>query len=219
MIASACMALTYSKCISVDQKLFPSKSNALENANLSFLICSFSSLGLETRTKLLEGVRDVNAVITNVSQQINHLNNSHEVLVRKLSYLRDELYQYQDGTNRTIQNITNVTNSQLEQVRKELDHNMINAAINTETKINNIKMIIIEDKMALHSFNSCEELGNLSLLFPSGIYRVKSYNCSFIHKYCSTNTAFSCSGVPGNWRRIAYLNTNEIHCHVLITLK
>ena len=63
--------------------------------------------------------------------------------------------------------------------------------------------------MVLHCFNSSEELGNVSLLFPSGVYRVTSYNCSFIHKYCSTNTAFSCSGVSGNWRRIAYLNTNE----------
>ena len=41
------------------------------------------------------------------------------------------------------------------------------------------------------------------------MYRVKSYNCFFIHKYCSTNTAFSCSGVSGNWRRIAYMNTDE----------
>ena len=97
----------------------------------------------------------------------------------------------------------------MEQVRKDLDHNIINATINTETQINNFTMKLIADIMALHSFNSCGELGNLSLLFPSGIYRVRSYNCSFIHKYCSTNTAFSCSGVSGNWRRIAYLNTNE----------
>ena len=55
MIAITCMALTYSKCISVDQKLmFSSKSNALENANLSFLESSFSVLEQETRAKLLE---------------------------------------------------------------------------------------------------------------------------------------------------------------------
>ena len=97
----------------------------------------------------------------------------------------------------------------MEQVRKKLNNNIINATIITETQINNFTTKIIADIMVLHSFNSCADLGNLSLLFPSGIYRVRSYNCSFIHKYCSINTAFSCSGVSGNWRRIAYLNTNE----------
>ena len=210
VVVIICVAVTYSKCRNVEKKLnFSPKFNAPENANLSHLESSFSVLELETRAKLLEGVRDVNAVITNMSQQINHLNNSHEVLDSKVSFLKDELYQYQDDINRTILNIMNSTYSQLDQVRKELDHNIINATINTETQINSFTMKIIEDIMALHNFNSCEELGNLSLLFPSGIYRVRSYNCSFIHKYCSTNTAFSCSGVPGNWRRIAYLNTNE----------
>ena len=210
VVAIICVVVTYSKCRNVEKKLnFSPNFNALENANLSLLESSFSVLELETHAKLLEGVRDMNAVVTNVSQQINHLNNSHEVLASKVSLLRDELYQYQDGINRKILNTSNATNSQLEQVRKEFDHNIINATINMETKINSFTMKIIEHMTAIHNFNSCEELGNLSLLFPSGIYRVRSNNCSFIHKYCSTNTAFSCSGVSGNWRRIAYLNTNE----------
>ena len=210
VVAIICVAVTYSKCRNVEKNLnFSPKCNALENANLSLLESSFSVLELETRAKLLEGVRDVNAVVTNMSQQINHLNNSHEVLASKISLLRDELYQYQDGINRNILNTMNATNSQLEQVRKELDHNIINATINTETQINSFTMKIIADIMALHSFTSCADLGNISLLFPSGMYRIRSYNCSFIHRYCSTNTAFSCSGVSGNWRRIAYLNTNE----------
>ena len=98
----------------------------------------------------------------------------------------------------------------MEQVRIELNNN-----INTETHlIKRFTMKIIADITELHSFDSCEELGNLSLLFPSGMYRVRPHNCSFIYKYCSTNTALSCSGVSGNWRRIANLNTieNPVSC-------
>ena len=140
---------------------FCSKSNALDNANLSFLESSFGVLELQTRTKLLEVMRDMNALVTNVGQYISHLNNSHEVLASKVSLQRKELYQYQDVINRIILNTTNATNFQLEQVRKELDHNIINDTSNTETQINSFAMKIIEDIMALHSFNSCEELGNL----------------------------------------------------------
>ena len=135
VVAIICVAVTYSKCRNVEKKLnFSPKSNALENANLSLLEGSFSVLELETRAKLLEGVRDVNAVITNMSQQINHLNNSHEVLASKVSLLREELYQYQYGIKGTILNTMNATNSQLDQVRKDLDHNIINATINPETQ-------------------------------------------------------------------------------------
>ena len=112
VVAIICVAVTYSKCRNVEKKLnFSPKFNALENANLSLLESSFSVLELETRAKLFEGVRDVNAVVTNVSQQINHLNNSHEVLASKVNLIRDELYQYQDGINRKILNTTNATNS------------------------------------------------------------------------------------------------------------
>ena len=96
---------------------------------MSFLESSFSVLELETRAKLLEVVRDMNTLIINVGQYINHLSNSHEILASKVSLLRDELHQYQDGLNRTILNTMNATNSQLEQVRKYLDHNIINATI------------------------------------------------------------------------------------------
>ena len=210
VIAIICVAVTYTKCRNVEKQLkFSTKSNSLEIETLSFLESSFSVLELETRTKLLEVVRDMNTPITTVGQHINHLNNSHEILASKLSLLREELYQYQDGLNRTILNTMNATNSQLEQVRKELNNNIINATINTEAQIYNFTMKIIADIMVLHSFDSCYELRSLSLLFPSGKYLVRSYNSSFSHKYCSTNTAFSCSGVPGKWRRIAYLNTNE----------
>ena len=72
---------------------FCSKSDALENASLSFLKSSFSVLELERRTKLLEVVKIMNTVITNVSQQIKYLNISHEVLTSKVSsLLREELY-------------------------------------------------------------------------------------------------------------------------------
>ena len=49
---------------------------------------------------------------------------------------------------------------------------------------------------------------NTSLLLPAGMYRITYLNCSFTLKYCSTNTASSCSGVPGNWSRLAYLSNH-----------
>ena len=208
VVAIAFVAVTYSKCRNVQVELKLS-SKSVQSSNLSYLESSCSVLELETRTKLLEVMRDMNAVITNVSQQINHLNNSHEVLASKVSLLREELYHYQDDINRTILNIANTSNSQLEQVSKEFGYHINNVTINRDTQINNFVKKVIKDIMVLHTFNSCEELENLSLPFPAGMYRVRSSICSFILKYCSSSIAFLCGGVPGQWRRVAYLNTDE----------
>ena len=90
----------------------------------------------------------------------------------------------------------------------------MNVTISTDTLINNLTSKVIQDINAVYSFSSCEELMKLSLLFPACMYSVRSSNCSFTLMYCSTNTALSCSGVPGNWRRIAYLsnNTSPVEC-------
>ena len=146
---------------------------------------------------------------------------THEVLASKVSLLTDELYQYQDDINRTILNITNVTNSQLELVSKEFEHHIANVTINIDTQINNFVKKVLKDIMALHTFNSCEELENLSLLFPAGMYRIRSSNCSFILNYCNSSIAFLCGGVPGQWRRVAYLNTdeNQVTCTVVFEIR
>ena len=92
----------------------------------------------------------------------------------------------------------------MEQVSKEFEyHNQCDNE--TETQIHNFVRKVIEDIMPLHSFNSCEELENISLLFPAGVYRirVKYSNCSVILKYCNTSIAFLCSGIQGQWRKIA----------------
>ena len=107
VVAIICVAVTYSKSRNVEKMLkFSSK-----NANLSYIESSFSVQEVETHTKLLKVVRDMNAVVTNVSQQINHLNNSHEVLASKVSLLRDDLFHYQNDINRIILNITNAIDS------------------------------------------------------------------------------------------------------------
>ena len=65
----------------------------------------------------------------------------------------------------------------------------------------------------LHSFDSCTAVSNFSIQLPSGKYKIWSGD-STTDQYCSTAIAFSCHGLPGRWRRIAYLsnNTSPVVC-------
>ena len=68
---------------------------------------------------------------------------------------------------------------------------------------------------SIHMFDSCADVFNFSIQLPSGMYSIRSGNSS-INKYCfaTTNTtiANSCNGIPGRWKRIAYLNNTDMKC-------
>ena len=211
MIAIICVAMTYSKCAYVDNRLKSLRGmNAQENciASTSVLESSFRNLEEETITLLQNATRETNAVLVNLSSQIALINISQNILTGSVNVLKGEIEEYQSKLNSSVLSISNITNSLLEEVRRECEFHVINVTSSTEILINNLTSKVIQDIKVVYSFISCEELMKLSLLFPAGMYRVRSSNCSFTLKYCSTSTALSCSGVPGNWSRIAYLSSN-----------
>ena len=217
VIAIICVAVTYSKCADVDNRLKSlSGMKAKENCmtSTSVLESSFRNLEEEIISLLQNATKETNAVLVNLSSQITLINISQNILTASFNVLKDEVEEYHSRFNYTVLSISNVTNSLLEKVRRECEFHVMNVTVSTETLINNLTAKVIQDIKAVYSFSSCEELLNISLLFPAGMYRVRSSNCSFTLMYCSTNTALSCSGVPGNWRRIAYLsnNTSPVEC-------
>ena len=217
VIAIICLAVTYSKCADVDNRLKSIRwIKAQENCitSTTVLESSFRNLEEETITLLQNATMETNAVLVNLSSQIALIKKSQDNLTGSVNVLKGEVEEYQSRFHSTVLSISNVTNSLLEEVRRECELHVMNVTISTNTLINNLTSKVVQDIKAVYSFSSCEELLNISLLFPAGMYRVRSSNCSFTLKYCSTSTAISCSGVPGNWRRIAYLsnNTSPVEC-------
>ena len=212
-VAIICMALAYFKCNEVEKKLAHfSNSKGFENANCSFLDNHIKVIKQETHTVIREINMNISAVLTVMTRQISHVNNSQEVLADNVSLLNTKLNEYQESITTTIFHTNNATRFLLEQVRKESNLHKTNVIDATENKIYNVTMKVIEDVRALHIFSSCEDIGNLSILFPAGVYRVRSSKCSFVLRYCNANTTVLCNGVAGLWKSIAYLNTNQFQC-------
>ena len=201
VIAIICVAVTYSKCADVDNRLKSLGGIIVEEncmTSTSIIESSFRNLEEETITLLQNTARETNTVLVNLSSQIALINMSQNILTGSLNVLKGEVDEYQSRFNSTVLSISNITNSLLEEVRRECEFHVINVTVSTETLINYLTSKVIQDIKVVYSFSSCEELMNISLLFPAGMYRVRSLNCSFILKYCSTNVTFSCSCVPGH---------------------
>ena len=59
-----------------------------------------------------------------------------------------------------------------------------------------------------HVFSSCDSINSFELPFPSGTYNIGNISSSSLIN-CSFNTASTCAGISGQWRRVAYLDTNK----------
>ena len=211
LIAIVTVTLSYSKCMEVNKSaLNLPRVHAAKTAchcNISVLENSLDNLGTETRKKLQE----FSKYKASVTKNIFDLNNFQEALTEELKLLRS-------GTSKLIGNVNNFTrviNSQLEIFKEEHVHHVTNLTYSSDIQIKTFKMQVMDYIQTYHVFDSCEELMNLSIPFSPGVYRIRSFNCSSIAKYCSNITVFSCNGVLGHWKRLAYLNTNEdnsSHC-------
>ena len=78
----------------------------------------------------------------------------------------------------------------------------------SQTSINTFTDILAKIIQAFHTFDSCTDVLNFFIQLPSGTYKIRLGNSS-MDKYCSTTFANSCNGIPGIWKRIAYMNSNE----------
>ena len=83
-----------------------------------------------------------------------------------------------------------------------------------QISINTLTDALVKGIQAVHTFDSFADVFNFSIQLSSGMYSIRSGN-SLINKYCSATTITnSCNGIPGGWKRIAYLNTdtNPVSC-------
>ena len=80
--------------------------------------------------------------------------------------------------------------------------------------INTLTDKLISGIQSLHIFDSCTAVSNFSIQLPSGKYHIWSGDSTTTEQYCFTVIAFSCHGIPGRWKRIAYLsnNTSPVKC-------
>ena len=92
----------------------------------------------------------------------------------------------------------------LNSLKDNASNNISNAREAVQQSVDELTVRIARDIQNLHEFESCAAINNLSLPFSSGEYMTKTPTES-IRMYC----IFSCNGIAGGWKRIAYLNTSD----------
>ena len=173
----------------------------LDNVFKTFLETSqnqLSELSESTsgRVNSLEG--DVAAASSLATTLPGLLNNTHE----KITTLQNQLTIKIDVLSA---NVTTETLSISSILSGEADQ----AIRTTEGFVNSSAIQLATDIRALHVFESCDIVSGLRFPFPTGTYRIGPSQDNYSLMNCSTSTALTCNGISGQWRRVAYLDTNR----------
>ena len=173
----------------------------LDNGFKTFLETSqnqLSELSESTsgRVNSLEG--DVATAVILATTLPGLLNNTHE----KITTLQNQLTIKIDVLSA---NVTTETLSISSILSGEADQ----AIRTTEGFVNSSAILLATDIRSLYVFESCDIVSGLRFPFSSGTYRIGPSQDNYSLMNCSTSTALTCNGIYGQWRRVAYLDTNQ----------
>ena len=144
----------------------------------------------------------------NSTLELLRLRNSEiDLITSRMNDLENNISkQHNETINDTIKKSQTLNNKAVVKIMEASKTCLIN--------INTLRDKLISGIQSLHIFDSCAAVSNFSIQLPSGKYHIWSGESTTTEQYCSTAIAFSCHGIPGRWKRIAYLsnNTSPVVC-------
>ena len=151
--------------------------------------------------------------IDDIDQQINRTCKSLRELQHTIGLLTSSVGALEGNFSEQVNGISNATTAKLSRLNNEIMEVIMNSSDISVTTINTLQNRLANVIQTLHTFDSCEAVSNFSIQLPSGMYNIRAGNSSII-EYCFNIIAFSCHGIPGRWKRIAYLSndTSPVVC-------
>ena len=156
--------------------------------------------------KASNGIDDIDQQINITREFLNKIQNSIALLTSSVDALGGNFSEQ-------LNDVSNTSTAMLKRLNVEILETITNSSEISVTTINTLQDKLANGVQTLHTFDSCEAVSNFSIQLPSGMYNIRAGNSSII-EYCSNIIAFSCHGIPGRWKRIAYLsnNTSPVEC-------
>ena len=153
--------------------------------------------------------RRLDSLRSNTSQLEDQANN--------LTYIQDRLFMIQPEVLRTISELEDSLNdsfneaslnvsSKLENTRQHISSEIDNTISATQSSVDNLATSVVNSIQAKYEFESCININTFSLPFRTGEYLIRNSDNTVNRMNC---TIYTCDGVSGGWKRVAYLDVND----------
>ena len=153
--------------------------------------------------------RRLDGLRSNTSQLEDQANN--------LTYIQDRIFMIQPEVLRTISELEDSLNdsfneaslnvsSKLENTRQHISSEIVNTITATQSSVDNLATSVVNSIQAKYEFESCIIINTFSLPFSTGDYLIRTSDNTVNRMNC---TIYTCDGVSGGWKRVAYLDVND----------
>ena len=147
----------------------------------------------------------------------SNLTSQLEDQANNLTYIQGRCFMIQPEVLRTISELEDSLNysfneassnfsSKLENTRQQISSAIVNTINATQSSVDNLATSVVNSIQAKYEFESCININTFSLPFRSGEYLIRTSDNNVTRMNC---TLYTCDGVSGGWKRVAYLDVYD----------
>ena len=140
-----------------------------------------------------------------------------EVQASNLTSIQDRLFKMQPEVLNTISELEVslsdricevISNSSyiLSTLMQQVSSEITNVSNVTKKLVDNLATKVVNSIQAKYEFESCINIDTFSLPFRTGEYLIRTSDNNVTRMNC---TLYTCDGVSGGWKRVAYLDVND----------
>ena len=144
--------------------------------------------------------------ITKLEVQASNLTSIHDRLYKMqpevLNTISELEVSLSDRICEVISNSSNILSTLMQQVSSEIT----NVSNVTQKLVVNLATSVVNSIQAKYEFESCVNINTFSLPFRTGEYLIRTSDNNVTRMNC---TLYTCDGVSGGWKRVAYLDVDD----------
>ena len=114
--------------------------------------------------------------------------------------------ELEDSLNYSFNEASSNFSSKLENARQQISSEIVDTINATQSSVDNLATSIANSIQAKYEFESCVIINTFSLPFSTGEYLIQTSDNNVTRMNC---TLYTCDGVSGGWKRVAYLDVND----------
>ena len=207
-----------------DIKVIMTKSGNSQRLNNSEFtspnISSISPFGmnfteLESMFKIFSN--EIEQRLDSLRSNLNTETSQLEDQANNLTYIQGRLFvmkpevlktisELEDGLKDSFNEASSNVSSKLENTRQQISTEIFNTINATQGSMDNLATSVANSIQAKYEFESCININTFSLPFRTGEYLIRTSDNNVTRMNC---TLYTCDGVSGGWKRVAYLDVND----------
>ena len=133
-----------------------------------------------------------------------------DIWITRITKLEDQANnltsELEDSLNYSFNEASSNVSSKLEYTRQQISSEIINTINATQRSVDNLATSVVNFIQAKYEFESCININTFSLPLRTGEYLIQTSDNNVTRMNC---TLYTCDGVSGGWKRVAYLDVNN----------